>query len=146
MSEHTRAAPAAATDPETTAARHRRGLARLAEVDGEAGQRVMESLAGIAPALADAIVAFGFGEIYARPGLDLRAREIATVAALCALGTARPQLEVHLHGALNVGVTRAEVIEVLLQMSMYAGFPAAVNGVDAARKVFAERDARGLAR
>ncbi len=125
--------------------RHRRGLARLAEIDGEAGQRVVDGLAGIAPALADAIVAFGFGEIYARPGLDLRAREIATVAALCALGTARPQLEVHLHGALNVGVTRAEVIEILIQMGLYAGFPAALNGIAAARAVFAERDARGVA-
>jgi 4-carboxymuconolactone decarboxylase len=125
--------------------RHRRGLARLAEIDGDAGQRVVDGLRGIAPDLGKYVVEFGFGDVYSRPGLDLRSREIATVAALTALGNARLQLEVHLHAALNVGCTRAEVIEVLIQMSLYAGFPAALNGVEAARKVFAERDAKGLA-
>lgn len=125
--------------------RYRRGLARLGEIDGEAGQRVVEGLRGIAPDLGKYVVEFGFGDVYSRPGLDLRSREIATVAALTALGNARPQLEVHLHAALNVGCTRAEVIEVLIHMSLYAGFPAALNGVEAARKVFAERDAKGIA-
>lgn len=124
--------------------RYRRGLARLAEIDGEAGQRVVEQLRGIAPDLGRYIVEFGFGDVYSRRGLDLRSREIATVAGLTALGNARPQLEVHLNAALNVGCTRAEVLEVLIQMSLYAGFPAALNGVEAARKVFAERDAKGL--
>lgn len=125
--------------------RYRRGLARLGEIDGEAGQRVVEGLRGIAPDLGKYVVEFGFGDVYSRPGLDLRSREFATVAALTALGNARPQLEVHLHAALNVGCTRAEVIEVLIQLSLYAGFPAALNGVEAARKVFAERDAKGIA-
>lgn len=125
--------------------RYRRGLARLGEIDGEAGQRVVEGLRGIAPDLGRYVVEFGFGDVYSRPGLDLRSREIATMAALAALGNARPQLEVHLHAALNVGCTRAEVIEVLIQISLYAGFPAALNGVEAARKVFAERDAKGIA-
>ena len=49
------------------------------------------------------IIEFGFGDEYSRPGIDLKTRELATVAALVALGNARPQLEVHLHGALNVG-------------------------------------------
>jgi len=124
--------------------RYRRGLARLAEIDGEAGQRVVEGLRGVAPDLGRYVVEFAFGDVYSRPGLDLRSREIATVAALAALGNARPQLKVHLHAALNVGCTRAEVVEVLIQMALYAGFPAALNGVEAAREVFAERDAKGL--
>jgi 4-carboxymuconolactone decarboxylase len=70
----------------------------------------------------------------------LKSREIATVAALTALGNAQPQLKVHIHGALNVGCTREEVVEVILQMAVYAGFPAALNGVMAAKEVFQERD------
>ena len=65
-------------------------------------------------------------------------REIATIAALCAMGTARPQLEVHIRAGLNVGLRRSEITEVLIQMAVYAGFPAALNGLAAARAVFAE--------
>jgi len=130
---------------ETTQDRYQRGWTKLEEVDGEAGRKVVASLSDIAPDLARYIIEFGFGDVYSRPGLDLRSREIATVAALVALGNARPQLEVHLHGALNVGCSRVEVLEVLIQIGIYAGFPAALNAVEAARKVFAERDARGVA-
>jgi 4-carboxymuconolactone decarboxylase len=130
---------------ETTQDRYQRGWTKLEEVDGEAGRKVVASLSDIAPDLARYIIEFGFGDVYSRPGLDLRSREIATVAALVALGNARPQLEVHLHGALNVGCSRVEVLEVLIQIGLYAGFPAALNAVEAARKVFAERDARGVA-
>jgi 4-carboxymuconolactone decarboxylase len=119
--------------------RYERGLRNLAAIDGEAGQRVVDSLKGIAPDFARYVVEFPFGDIYNRPGLDLKSREIATVAALAALGNARPQLEVHLHGALNVGCTRTEIVEVLMQMAVYAGFPAALNGLFAAQRVFAER-------
>jgi len=121
--------------------RYRRGLEKLGEIDGEAGRRVIESLTDVAPDLARYIIEFPFGDVYSRPGLDLRARELATVAALTALGNARPQLEVHLHGALNVGCTRRELVEVIIQMAVYAGFPAALNGAAAARAVFAQRDA-----
>lgn len=130
------------TQKETT--RYDRGWQKLAEVDGEAGAHVIESLKNIAPDLARYIIEFAFGDIYTRPGLDLKSREIATVAALTALGNAQPQLEVHLHGALNVGCSREEVIETIMQMAVYAGFPAALNGVFAAKEVFAERDAQGL--
>lgn len=119
--------------------RYARGLRRLAEIDGEAGERVIESLADIAPDFARYLVEFPFGDIYARPGLDLRAREIATVAALTALGTAEAQLRVHVRAALNVGCTESEIIEVIMQMAVYAGFPAALNGLSAARAVFDQR-------
>jgi 4-carboxymuconolactone decarboxylase len=88
-------------------------------------------------------IEFPFGDIYSRPGLDLKSREIATVAALTALGNARPQLKVHINAALNVGCTRQEVIEVITQMTVYAGFPAALNGMFAAKEVFGERDEPG---
>jgi 4-carboxymuconolactone decarboxylase len=124
--------------------RYQRGWEKLKEVDGEAGERVMESLKDIAPDLARYVIEFPFGDVYSRPGLDLKSREIAAVAALAALGTATPQLKVHIHGALNVGLSRQEVVEIIMQMAVYAGFPAAINGMFAAKEVFQERDEKGL--
>lgn len=121
--------------------RYDKGWERLKEVDGKAGERVVESLASICPDLGRYIVEFGFGDVYSRPGLTLQQRELATVAALTALGTATPQLKVHIAAALHVGLTKTEIIETIVQMSLYAGFPAALNGVFAAKEVFADHDA-----
>jgi 4-carboxymuconolactone decarboxylase len=126
-----------------TQERYRRGWEKLKEIDGEAGELVIDSLKDIAPDFARYVIEFGFGDIYSRPGLDLKSREIAVVAALTAMGTATPQLKVHIHGALNVGCTRQEVVEVIMQMAVYAGFPAALNGLFAAKEIFNERDASG---
>ena len=123
--------------------RYQRGWEKLKEVDGEAGERVINSLKDIAPDFAQLLIEFPFGDIYSRPGLDLKSREIAVIAALTALGTAVPQLKIHIHGALNVGCTRQEVIEVIMQMAVYAGFPSALNGLFAAKDVFKERDDSG---
>ncbi len=125
--------------------RYQRGWEKLREIDGEAGERVVESLQDIAPDFARYLIEFPFGDIYSRPGLDLKSREIAVVAALTALGNAAPQLKVHIHGALNVGCSRQEVVEIIMQMAVYAGFPAALNGLFAAKEVFQERDASGKA-
>ncbi|CAN7410316.1 carboxymuconolactone decarboxylase family protein [Acidovorax sp. LjRoot118] len=124
--------------------RYQQGLAKLREIDGEAGERVIDSLASIAPDFARYLIEFPFGDIYSRPGLDLRSREIAVVAALTAMGNAAPQLKVHLQAALNVGVTREEIVEVIMQMAVYAGFPAALNGLAAAREVFAAQELEGV--
>ena len=124
--------------------RYQRGWEKLKEVDGEAGERVMESLKDIAPDLARYVIEFPFGDVYSRPGLDLKSREIAAVAALATLGNATPQLKVHIHGALNVGLSRQEVVEIIIQMAVYVGFPAAINGMFAAKEVFQERDEKGL--
>lgn len=120
--------------------RYERGVQKLAEVDGDAGRAVIESLKDVAPALGRYVIEYPFGDVYCRPGLDLRSREMVTVAALTALGGCDPQLRVHINGALNVGVTREEIVEVMIQMSVYAGFPAALNGMSVAKTVFAERD------
>ena len=85
------------------------------------------------------IIEYGFGDIYSRPGLDLKTREMVTVAMCTTLGTVAPQLGVHIHGLLNVGGTETEVVEIITQMAGYAGFPAALNGITVARNVFAER-------
>ena len=103
----------------------------------------MASLADIAPDFARYLVEFPFGDIYARPGLDLKAREIATIAALTALGSAQPQLKVHIAAGRHVGLSRDEIVEIIIQMAVYAGFPAALNGLFAAREVFAGEAAPG---
>ena len=123
--------------------RYARGWQKLKEVDDVAGERVVESLADISPDLGRYIVEFGFGDVYCRPGLTLREREIATIAALTALGNAAPQLKVHIAAGLNVGLSRQEITETILQMALYAGFPAALNGMFAAKEVFAAHDAEG---
>ncbi|RAH95409.1 4-carboxymuconolactone decarboxylase [Acuticoccus sediminis] len=125
--------------PNVGESRLERGKRALAEIDGEAGHNVVAALAGIAPDFANNLFEFPFGDIYSRPGLDLRAREIATIAALTAMGTATPQLKVHIEAGLNVGVRKEEVIEIIMQMAVYAGFPAALNGLFAAKEVFATR-------
>jgi 4-carboxymuconolactone decarboxylase len=114
-----------------------RGKRALAEIDGEAGERVVAALSDIAPDFARYLLEFPFGDIYCRPGLDLRSREIATIAALTALGNANPQLKVHIEAGVNVGISREEITEVIMQMAVYAGFPAALNGLFAAKEVFA---------
>ncbi|MEU1311411.1 carboxymuconolactone decarboxylase family protein [Streptomyces cinnamoneus] len=120
-------------------ARFERGLAVLRRVDGEGGQRVVDSLSDVSPELAHQVVAWGFGEIYARPGLAPRDRQLVTLGMLTALGGCEPQLEVHVNAALNTGLTPAEVVEALLHSAAYCGFPKALNATFVAKKVFAER-------
>ena len=116
--------------------RYAQGWRKLKQIDGEVGERVVAALEPIAPDFGRLMIEFGFGDIYSRPQLDLRAREIATIAALAALGNAQPQLKVHIQAALNVGCTRDEIVEVFMQMAVYAGFPAALNALFAAHEVF----------
>ncbi|WP_333497159.1 carboxymuconolactone decarboxylase family protein [Kluyvera sp. CHPC 1.251] len=118
------------------------GQKMLQLVDGKGGNAVVDSLKDIAPDFARYLLEFPFGDIYARPGLDLRSREIATVAALTAMGNAAPQLRVHIAAALHVGLTQEEIIEVIMQMAVYAGFPAALNGLFAAKEVFTANSKR----
>ncbi len=124
--------------------RYQRGLAKLAEMDPQVAKRVTDSLADIAPDFARYVVEFPFGDIFSRPGLDLRTRELVTVAALTAMGHAIPQLKGHIQLALQAGCTRQEITETIMQMSVYAGFPAALNGLFAAKEVFAAPEAAAV--
>lgn len=126
-------APAAAPDD-----RRARGLAALSATSQNAGQRVVDSLADIAPDMAAFILDFSYGDVIARTILSPAHKEIAMIAAATARGTMAPQLKVHAKAALAVGMTRQAIVEVVIQMAVYAGFPAALNGLTALREAFAE--------
>ncbi|GHE31487.1 carboxymuconolactone decarboxylase family protein [Streptomyces vinaceus] len=132
-------APAAAAAASRDDSRYARGLAVLHETSGERGAAVIESLRDIAPDLGRFVVEFAYGDVYSRAGLDLRERELSTVAALAAQGDAAPQLDFHIDAALHVGVEPEEIIEALIHIVPFMGFPRALNAVAVARKVFADR-------
>lgn len=120
--------------------RYDRGKKLLDRLNPENAGRLEENLRDIAPDMARFVFEFAYGDVYCRPGLDVKSRELATVAALTALGNAPLQLKSHIEGALNAGWNRQEVVEAIMQMAVYAGFPAALNGLYIAKEVFAERD------
>ena len=96
-------------------------------------------LSDIAPDMAKFVIEFPYGDIWSRPGLDIRTRELITIASLTTSGNAPGQLKAHIHNALNAGCKKEEIIEVIMQMSVYAGFPAALNGLFVAREVFGKQ-------
>ena len=120
--------------------RFQRGWQRLIEVDAEGGERVIESLKDVAPDLGRYVVEFAYGEIYQRPALDLRQRQLVTISALTTLGGAEPQLEVHINAGLNVGLTAHQIVEAILHCIPYTGFPRVLNAILVAKRVFEERD------
>jgi len=120
--------------------RFERGWLKFCELNEPYAEQMRETLKRDEPELFRFIVEFVFGEVLSRPALDLKTRELVTVAVLTALGNARQQLRLHIHGALNVGWSREEVHEIIMQQAVYAGFPAALNGATLAREVFAQRD------
>ncbi|MCD1295062.1 4-carboxymuconolactone decarboxylase [Methanocella sp. CWC-04] len=122
-----------------TGERYERGKEILDRINPEGIGRIINELKDIAPDMADFVIEFPYGDIYSRPGLDLKTRELVTISALVALG-AIPQLRSHITGALNAGCARQEIVEVIIQMAVYAGFPAALNAMYAAKDVFKEID------
>lgn len=123
--------------------RREHGLAVLSRIDGHQGEAVIDSLAEISPALGHHVAAFAFGDVYDRPGLDPRSRQLVTLGVLTALGGCEAQLEVHIGAALNVGLSREEITEAILHAAVYCGFPRVLNATSVARRVFAARDEHG---
>jgi 4-carboxymuconolactone decarboxylase len=120
--------------------RYKKGIENLEVMNKDSFKNLKNLLDDVAPDMARYVVEFPYGDIYSRPGLDLKTRELVTIAALTSMRGVQPQLEDHVHGALNVGCSREEIIEVIIQMAVYAGFPAAINGLLAAKKVFKNMD------
>ena len=115
---------ASASEPAQKDQRRVRGEHTIAAITGSAGTTVVDSLRDLSPELGHWIVDFAYGDVFSRPALSLCTRELATISALTALGNAQPQLKVHIEGALNVGCTPEEIVEVIIQLAVYAGSPA----------------------
>ena len=119
--------------------RYEKGLETLKKISGNAAERINDLLKDVCPDMARLVVEFPYGDIYSRDGLDIKTRELITVASLTTLGYAKDQLKAHVKNALNVGCTKEEIVEAIMQMAVYAGFPAALNGLLSAKEVFAEK-------
>ena len=120
------------------------GFSNLSKIDGNAGEKVINSLNDISPDLGKYIIEYAFEDVYSRQDLDIKSKEIAVVACLTAMGNAKLQLKVHINAALNTGCSIAEVHEVILQMSAYSGFPSAINAMVAFKEVLTERREEGM--
>ncbi len=114
------------------------GAERLRELNPNQVEILEDTFQDISPDLVKYIIEYGFADISARPALALRHREIATIAALAANGTASPQLKFHIKAGINVGLSPDEISEIMLLMSVYSGFPAAINGTMALKEVINE--------
>lgn len=116
------------------------------------GLKRQASLAGRDPAELEAMsaplgdlgrhyVEFAMSDVYSRPGLGLRDRQLATIALLTALGGREPQLRIHMASGLRAGLTPTELEEVIIQTVPFAGFPTAINAMRIAREVIGESQA-----
>lgn len=115
------------------------GRAVLAHLNPGLEDALREKYANILPELGEALTEWAYGRVYARPGLDMRTRQLCTVAALTALGgQTAPQLRVNIRHSLAVGCSPREIVEAIWQMAVYGGMPAAINGLNAAIEVFEE--------
>ncbi len=116
-------------------------MAEILKQLGPMADSYIQKIKALAPKFAWVNVTFPFGELYTRDVLDLKTRELCTVAALTVQGFALSQLKLHADAALRSGASREEVIEVITQMIAYAGFPAATNALMTAQAVFQDHDA-----
>jgi 4-carboxymuconolactone decarboxylase len=113
--------------------RFKRGIEALRKVNEDGINNLIRSMDAIAPDLARYVIEFAYGDVYTRPGLHAKQRELCIVAALTALGNREEQLRDHIQAALNVGCTREELVETILMMAVYAGFPVAIKAMQIAR-------------
>jgi 4-carboxymuconolactone decarboxylase len=114
-----------------------RGIEMRKKLSGKRFGEASSALAELAPDLEEMLNEVVFGRVWTRPGLELKMRSVATIAALTALQRL-PQLKTHIANGLNAGLTKQEIIEVLIHMAFYAGVPTAVNAFQLAKEVFEE--------
>lgn len=118
--------------------RYRKGLANRAKVFGEEGEERRQAFEAASPAFAKFVTETVYGELYERKGIDPKARETVILSILCALGRDK-EFEHHTHAALNVGMTRQDIEEIIMICAFYAGAPNAVGAAQASLNVFRER-------
>ena len=119
---------------------YKKGLAKHRELFGQDPAARIENIEALHPDVAEMLVESLYGAILTRPGLDPKVRQFCTISALTATGKA-PQLKAHVKAALRLGATQEEIMEVLIQMIGYAGWPSALTGIGVAKEAFAEYEA-----
>src|SRR5471030_833456 len=122
-------------------AAYQRGMDELRKQLGPMADSYIQRLKAVAPEFAWVNVTFPFGELYTRNVVDLKTRELCTVAALTVQGFSLPQLRLHVKAALRCGASRPEITEIITQMIAYCGFPAATNALMTMKEAFDEVDA-----
>jgi 4-carboxymuconolactone decarboxylase len=124
-----------------TGDRYERGERLLRQIDGDkVADNLIARYENLAPDFTRYLVEFAFGEIYAREG-DLKHREIVAIATLATMGGCDTQLETHVHGAFNVGLTEGEIVEAVMTLIPYIGFPKALNAMAVVKRVVDKRAA-----
>ncbi|WP_186393921.1 MULTISPECIES: carboxymuconolactone decarboxylase family protein [unclassified Pannonibacter] len=118
--------------------RQAHALALLERLEADAPDRVNANLTDFDRDATEIILGFAFADVVSRPGIDLKTREMLTVAMLASMGTASGQLDFHMRAAMNTGVSRQEIVEIIYQVAVYAGVPAAMNAIASAKKAFAK--------
>lgn len=101
--------------------------------------KITEDLKDLARDVGKYIIEFAYGDIYSRPGLTNKQRALVTISSLVTQGT-EPQLELHLNTGLTAGLEPKEIVESIIQLIPYTGFPRVLNALNIAKKVFAQRD------
>lgn len=119
--------------------RYEIGFRTLNELSKGTSEKVIKSYEKISPDVSDYIIEFAFGEIYNRPNLDLKTRQIVTLTALLTQGDTDHQLVTHIKGAKNFGWNDNEIIEMFIQAIPYVGFPRVLNAINSAKKVFDQK-------
>jgi 4-carboxymuconolactone decarboxylase len=125
---------------------YKKGMAQIRQQLGPMADNYIRNIKALAPEFAWVNVTFPFAELYPRNVIDLKTRELCTVAALTVQGFSLPELKLHIRAALRCGASRGEVAEIITQMIAYCGFPAATNALMTMKQVFDEADAEGKAR
>lgn len=112
----------------------------LSDLNPELEATLRERYDDLLPEFSESLVEWAYGRHYARGVVDGKTRQLCTIAALTALGgQTTPQLKVNIEHTLAAGASQQEVVEVIWQMAIYGGLPAAINGLNAAKEVFGAR-------
>ena len=125
-----------------SSAEYQRGMTEIRKQLGPMADGYIRKIKALAPEFAWVNVTFPFAELYPRDVIDLKTRELCTVAALTVQGFSLPELKLHINAALRCGASRGEVAEIITQMIAYCGFPAATNALMTMKEVFDEIDAQ----
>lgn len=128
-------------DHDEASAEYQHAMNEIRKQLGPMADSYIQKIKAVSPEFAWVNVTFPFGELYTRDAVDLKTRELCTVAGLTVQGFSLPQLKVHVDAALRCGASREEVIEIIIQMIAYSGFPAATNALMTAQAVFDDHDA-----